>query len=172
MPPVGTRPRVGLNPTTPQRADGTRREARVSVPREANPTPVATAIAEPPLEPPEIAVGSKGFRHWGVVTPRANSWVATLARISAPAARRRATATPSVGAGDSYARDPARVGIPVTWMMSFTVRGTPWRGPRSRPPAASASSRSASRRTASTSRWTTAPSSAVAPHRSMASSTS
>ena len=45
---VGTRPNVGLKPTTPESAAGTRIEARVSVPREPGAMPVATAMAEPP----------------------------------------------------------------------------------------------------------------------------
>ncbi len=48
--------------------------------------PVATAIAEPPLEPPGMRVGSWGLRLCGLVTPSANSWVVTLARTIAPAA--------------------------------------------------------------------------------------
>ncbi len=47
--------------------------------------PVATAMAEPPLEPPGMRVGSWGLRLWGVVTPSANSWVVALPSTTAPA---------------------------------------------------------------------------------------
>ena len=94
-PAVGTDPYVGLNPTTPDRAAGTRIDARVSVPSDASPMPVLTAMADPPLDPPGMRSGSWGLRLWGVVTPRANSWVDTLARTIAPAARSRATPTAS-----------------------------------------------------------------------------
>ena len=80
-----------MSPTTPHSAGGTLIEARVSVPSDARPMPVATAMADPPLEPPGMRVRSRGLRAWGVVTPSANSWVAALPTITAPAARRRAT---------------------------------------------------------------------------------
>ena len=92
IPPVGTAPWVALIPTTPERAAGTRMLARVSVPREARAMPVATEIADPPLEPPGMRVGSWGLRLCGVVTPRANSWVLALPTITAPARRSMATA--------------------------------------------------------------------------------
>ena len=59
-PAVDTVPYVGLRPTTPHSAAGTRIEARVSVPRLARPMPVATAIAEPPLDPPGSGSGRAG----------------------------------------------------------------------------------------------------------------
>ena len=57
-----TSPNVGFNPTIPHKAEGIRIEPPVSVPMEANPIPVATATAEPPLEPPEIRCGAQGLR--------------------------------------------------------------------------------------------------------------
>src|SRR3954449_11339395 len=95
-PRVETVPYVGLRPTTPHRAAGTRIDARVSVPSDARPMPVATAIAEPPLDPPGIRVGSCGLRACGLVTPGANSCVDVFPRITAPAARHRSTASASV----------------------------------------------------------------------------
>src|SRR6266568_8434944 len=77
-------PILGLRPTTPQKAAGTRIDARVSVASEPSPMPVDTAMAEPPLEPPGIRARSWGLRLWGVVTPSANSWVETLAMMTAP----------------------------------------------------------------------------------------
>ena len=53
----GMRPRVGLRPTMPLRAAGTRPEPAVSVPRARSTRPSATATADPELEPPEIRVG-------------------------------------------------------------------------------------------------------------------
>lgn len=53
-PVVGTRPSVGLMPTMPLRAAGTRPEPAVSVPRAMSAMPSATATADPELEPPEI----------------------------------------------------------------------------------------------------------------------
>ena len=90
-----------MNPTTPDSAAGTRIDARVSVPSEARPMPVLTAMADPPLDPPGMRDWSWGLRLCGVVTPRANSWVDTLASTMAPAARSRATPTASA-AGTSW----------------------------------------------------------------------
>ena len=77
------------------RAAGTRIDARVSVPSDARPMPVASAIAEPPLDPPGNRVGSCGLRACGLVTPSANSCVDVLPRITAPAARQSSTASAS-----------------------------------------------------------------------------
>ena len=90
-PSVGIAPNVGLKPTTPLSAAGTRIDARVSVPSEPSAMPVATVIADPPLEPPGMRVGSCGLRLCGFVTPSANSWVVALPMMTAPAARSRAT---------------------------------------------------------------------------------
>ena len=49
---VVTRPRWGLRPNSPQNADGTRIDPPPSPPMRRAPCPVATATAEPPLEPP------------------------------------------------------------------------------------------------------------------------
>lgn len=48
-----TRPRVGLSPTMPFIAAGTRPEPAVSVPSANGTSPAATATALPELEPPE-----------------------------------------------------------------------------------------------------------------------
>ncbi len=138
---------MGLNPTTPESAAGQRIEARVSVPSPPGAIPVAAAMAEPPVEPPGMRPASQGFRLWGVVTPRANSWVSVLPMMIAPAARRRATAqASSPGTRSSRTRELAVVGTPATWITSLTETGTPWRAPRNRPARCSTSSRSASAR--------------------------
>ncbi len=129
---VGTVPYVGLNPTTPHSAAGTRMDARVSVPSDTRPIPVATAIAEPPLDPPGMRVGSCGLRACGLVTPSANSCVLVLPRITAPAARQRSTAAASTSGTWWKASDPQRVGMPPTWITSFTLTGMPCSGPRAR----------------------------------------
>jgi hypothetical protein len=131
-----------LEPTTPVSAAGTRIDARVSVPRGASPIPVATAIADPPLEQPGMRLGSCGLRLCGVQTPSANSCVAALPSSTAPPRRSLRTAAASSSGTTSYAADPARVGTPATSMMSFTVTGMPCSGPR-RPPAANSLSISA-----------------------------
>src|SRR6187399_552150 len=56
-------PGVGLAPTTPHNAAGTRPDPAVSVPSANDTSPVATTIAEPELEPPAISSGSSGLRH-------------------------------------------------------------------------------------------------------------
>src|SRR5713101_4933665 len=56
-----TLPKVGFNPTTPQRAEGMRMDPPVSVPNEAVAMQAATAAAEPPLEPPGLLCVSQGF---------------------------------------------------------------------------------------------------------------
>ena len=53
-PVVVTSPRVGLSPTIPFIAAGTRPEPAVSVPRANGTTPDATATALPELDPPAI----------------------------------------------------------------------------------------------------------------------
>ena len=51
-PAVEMRPRVGLRPTTLQKAAGIRPDPAVSVPRAKLTSPVATATADPELDPP------------------------------------------------------------------------------------------------------------------------
>ncbi len=58
----GMTPRVGLTPTMPFKAAGTRPEPAVSVPRARSTRPSATATADPELEPPEIFAGSHALR--------------------------------------------------------------------------------------------------------------
>ncbi|BCJ62089.1 hypothetical protein Jiend_55110 [Micromonospora endophytica] len=56
-PRVETRPRVGLMPTMPLKAAGTRPEPAVSVPRASGTRPAATATALPELLPPLMCSG-------------------------------------------------------------------------------------------------------------------
>jgi hypothetical protein len=48
----GTRPYGGLNPTTPQNADGILIEPPMSDPVASDDVPAASDAAEPPLDPP------------------------------------------------------------------------------------------------------------------------
>ena len=58
-------PRLGLNPTIPLRAGGTRPEPAVSVATANGTSPVATASAEPELDPPEMRFAPKTLRGIG-----------------------------------------------------------------------------------------------------------
>ena len=111
-------------------------DARVSVPSEPRPIPVATAIAEPPLEPPGIRDGAAGFttrpkRGLSLVMPYANSCRFARPTITAPARRSRATISASrVATSASIALLPAVNGMSFTSIRSFTATGTPARIPR------------------------------------------
>src|SRR5690349_7672547 len=61
--PIGTRPRDGRNPKTPQQDAGMRIEPAESLPYATGTAPYATAAADPPLEPPTDRVRSHGLRH-------------------------------------------------------------------------------------------------------------
>ena len=87
-------PKVGLKPTTPQKAAGRTTEPAVWVPMAAATIPSATAAADPLEEPPGVRPASRGF----VVGPgwnRANSVVTVLPTTSAPAERSRRTTSAS-----------------------------------------------------------------------------
>src|SRR3954451_13720543 len=100
MPSVLIRAYVGFRPDTPQNAAGMRIEPPVSVPSASATAPVASATAEPPLEPPGTRSGSYGLRHGGkcgltLVMPQANSWVSVLPTTIAPASLALRTAAAS-----------------------------------------------------------------------------
>src|SRR5215467_9133967 len=95
---IGIRPSVGLSPTIPQKEAGIRTDPPMSVPSARLTHPVATATAEPPDEPPEVRIGSRGLR----VIPQsglevklecANSGVVVLPIMIAPALISRSTMT-------------------------------------------------------------------------------
>ena len=56
------RPRCGLRPTRPQHAAGIRVEPPPSLACAMGTMPAATAVAEPPDEPPLVRAGSQGLR--------------------------------------------------------------------------------------------------------------
>ena len=55
-------PKLGLNPTTPQKAAGRMTEPLVCEPTASGTMPAATAAAEPLDEPPGLCAGSCGLR--------------------------------------------------------------------------------------------------------------
>ena len=133
---AGTRPKLGLNPTLPQNAAGTRIDPAPSVPMPSGPSPAATAAAVPPDDPPGVLAVSHGLR----VSPvrgelvsalQPNSGVAVLPISTAPASRRRAVAGASTshGCSGSTVRLPRRVGQPRVRTRSLIEVGTPSSGP-------------------------------------------
>ena len=129
-PSVGSRPGVGLSPTIPLNAAGTRPEPAVSVPSARSTSPSATATAEPELDPPETYAGSTALRTapYGLRVP--TSPVANWSRLvvpstSAPAARSRATTGASASGLYAYAGQPAVVGSPATSMLPLTATSLP-----------------------------------------------
>src|SRR5947207_1078736 len=92
-----TRPYVGLSPTTPQQAAGSRIEPPVSLPMAPATRPAATAAAEPLDEPPDAWPALQGFctSPWCALSPNgpiASSVMLSLPSRIAPAAARRAAA--------------------------------------------------------------------------------
>src|SRR5437588_12023331 len=93
---MGTRPKVGLRPTSPEKLAGMRIEPAPSEPSASGPSPAATAAAPPPVDPPGVRVRSHGFRDSPCsglsVEPRhANSGKFERPTKIAPAARTLAT---------------------------------------------------------------------------------
>src|SRR3990172_4760516 len=123
----------------PQNDAGIRTEPPPSEPSASGPTPLATAAAPPPLEPPGVSAGSQGLR----VTPKSgfsvtalwpNSDVFVLPRTPAPAARRRATGSASsAGTCSANRREPPVVVRPRVASRSLIDRGTPWSAPSGSP---------------------------------------
>jgi hypothetical protein len=134
QPSSGTRPWLGLKPTTPHHAAGIRIEPPESVPRAASASPAASAAAEPPLEPPARRPGATGF---GTVPkcgfcdeiPYANSWRFVLPTVAYPAASSRATDS-AVRSGRCSANtiEPYVVTSPAVSNRSLTASGIPSAG--------------------------------------------
>jgi len=98
--PVGTRPRLGFSPNTPQHDAGIRIDPPPSPPLAIGTIRAATAAADPPLDPPGVRPGSQGLR----VAPKSSdsvtgsspsSGVAVLPKITSPARLERATTSES-----------------------------------------------------------------------------
>src|SRR6185503_2460934 len=105
MPSRLTRPRVGRRPTRLCAEAGDRIDCPVSLPVARTAKLAAMAAPVPPLDPPGVRVRSYGFLVWPpseltVVPPLASSVRFDLARISAPAWRRRVTTKASEGGCD------------------------------------------------------------------------
>src|SRR3990170_5060826 len=90
-----------------------------SVPTDHGPMPRPTAVALPPLDPPDVLVGSHGLpvgpcRSESVTPFHEYSGVVVLPRMTAPVSRSRATqgASSSHGPAASTSVLPRRVGQP------------------------------------------------------------
>jgi hypothetical protein len=93
-------PGVVRKPTTPHSAAGPRSEPPRSVPWAMGHMPVASAAADPPLEPPALRARFHGLRvapntSFTVLGPKANSGVLVLPSTMAPAALSRSTTAAS-----------------------------------------------------------------------------
>ena len=125
----GTRPWVGLSPTTPQWCAGSRIEPPRSLPSPSDDMPVATATASPPLEPPELRSWSCGFdvrpkTRFAVSHQSANSGVFVFSSRTAPALFARETTVASrSGTQPAKSREPRVVRMPAVSNVSLTVKG-------------------------------------------------
>src|SRR5438445_13073444 len=132
---LGTRPKVGFSPTSPQKLAGMRIDPAPSEPSASGASPAATAAAPPPVDPPGVSVRSHGLRdspNSGLsVEPRqANSGKLVRPTKIAPAARRPATlGVSSVGTNSASRREPDVVRLPAVHRLSLIDTGTPWSGP-------------------------------------------
>src|SRR5678810_614348 len=99
MTPVrGTSPNVGFIPTTPVNCAGMRFDPPSSVPNAAKAIPLATATADPALDPPGVLVPDASYGlsacpvcELGALPRYANAAAAVVPRKTAPAARSRVT---------------------------------------------------------------------------------
>ncbi len=149
MPARLTRPMVGLTPTTPHALAGEMMDPSVSVPMASGAKPADTPAADPELDPEGLRSSAYGLAVWppSVDQPLAervdrkfaHSDMLALAMMIAPAARSRDTMNASGGRAASSAGDPAVVGMPATWTLSFTRTGIPSSMPRGWPDWAAAS---------------------------------
>ena len=92
----GTRPALGRMPTTPHSAAGMRRLPALSEPSASGAMPVASAIAEPPDEPPHVSGGANGlpltpYTGLNVLPPAPHSGVFVFMQTMPPARRSAAT---------------------------------------------------------------------------------
>src|SRR5215217_676796 len=130
QPSIGTRSKVGLNPTRPHQADGIRIEPPESEPSATSARPAATAAAEPPLDPPATRPGATGFGTvpkcgFCEVTPYANSCRFVLPTFAYPASSSRRTAG-ALRSGTCSAKitEPYVVFSPAVSNRSLTARRT------------------------------------------------
>ena len=107
----GTRPRLGLCPTSPQHEDGMRIDPPPSLALAAGNMPEATAAAAPPLDPPGVNPGFQGFRvmpyrEFSVMETEPNSGELVRPHRTNPASTKACTTRSDSAAGASDA--PAR----------------------------------------------------------------
>src|SRR3981189_183038 len=130
-PVAGTRPGVAFNPQIPQKCAGTRIDPPPSLPTPPAENPAAIAAASPPLDPPAGPGRSQGlfvrpYRRLSVSQAMSSSGVLVTPRITAPAARRRATnGASSAGICPARKRVPASQRCPATQIQDLIDRGTP-----------------------------------------------
>jgi hypothetical protein len=132
-PRVLTRPKLGFRPTKLLNAAGTRPEPAVSVPREQLASPVATATAEPELEPPAMYSALKLLRHapYGERVPTkpvANWSRLVLPRGIAPASSNRWTTVADRVGVYANGGHAAVVGTPAKSILSLMTKGIPYSG--------------------------------------------
>ena len=133
------RPCVGFRPAIQQFDAGCRTEPPASVPNAAGQMPLATATADPLLDPIASCVGLHGFRGGGRRSSspgmlQANSLRFSLASTMAPARRVAAIAGASFsGTQSASTRELAVVRRPAVAMQSLTPTGMPCSGPRHLP---------------------------------------
>src|ERR1700754_4824186 len=111
-----------------------------SVPTDHGPMPRPTAVALPPLDPPDVKPGSHGLpvapcRGESVTPFHEYSGVVVLPRMTAPVFRSLATlgASSSHGPASSIRVLPRRVGQPRVHNASLIDVGTPSPGPSGSP---------------------------------------
>src|SRR5262249_6424459 len=135
--PLGVAPRVGLRPTSPQQAAGTRIEPAASVAWAIATMPAATAAPAPPEDPPGEREGSQGLRAPGppggsLVRQRPNSGTVVRPNGSSPAPRKRANrslSATSAAVRAATARQPPVTLSPLAWLpRSLARNGTPPNG--------------------------------------------
>src|SRR5262245_53184348 len=90
IPSIGSSPKPGLRPETPQNAAGRMIEPPVCVPSAARHISLATAAALPLDEPPGVWLRFQGL-HVGGGSKQAHSVVTVFPRMIAPAFRSAAT---------------------------------------------------------------------------------
>ena len=118
----------------PCKPAGTRPEPAVSVPIAMSASPVATATADPELDPPLMNSGLRlsGTAPYGERVPTrpvANWSRLVLPTTTAPADRSAATAAASRAGRYANSEQAAVVGSPAASTLSFTASRTPASGP-------------------------------------------
>ena len=139
-PAVETRPRVGLQPTIPFIAAGTRPDPAVSVPSAKGTSPAATATADPELDPPEMSRPPKTLSQAPngertPVSPVANWSRFVFPTRIAPASSRRRTDSALRPGQYAKAGQAAVVGRSAASMLSLIANGMPNIGRPDRSPA-------------------------------------